>query len=318
MKRLRALFASWSSDRCSRKAAALAYYAVFSLAPLLVIVVAVASFFVSDSLVTEGVTGQARVLLGERGAELVAQILVSARGEHNAGVAALGATALLILGATSAFAELKASLDDIWGVGPRFTAGLWGMLRPRLLSFGLVISLVFLLLVSLLINAALELFSEYFGALLGIAGTVALQTGSLVGSFIVITLLFAVIYKLLPEIHLSWRDVALSALLTASLFMVGRVLIGSYLGQSAAVSVYGTASSLAVLLLWVYYSTMIFFLGAEIIKVWRQPAALRSGGSDAPAPPEMPRPVACAKAPPQRPPETAAHAFPSRLGPHPG
>jgi membrane protein len=275
VKRLRELALSWSSDRCSRKAAALAYYAVFSLAPLLVIVVAVASWFASSTAVSDAVAEQARLLLGDRGEALVTQLLEHAGAAHRAGLAALAAVLILLVGATSAFAEIKSSLDDIWGVGTAAPRGVWGALRPRLLSFGLVLSLVFLLLVSLVINAALELFSAYFGARLGIAGSTALQTFSLAGSFLVITLLFAVIYKVLPEIHLAWRDVLVSAVLTASLFMVGRVLIGEYLGQSAAASVYGTASSLAVLLLWIYYSTMIFFLGAEIIKTWRQPAVIR-------------------------------------------
>src|SRR6185369_5123687 len=117
--------------------------------------------------------------------------------------------------------------------------GVLGVMRSRVLSFGIVIALAFLLLVSLVINAALEMFSTYFGARLGAAGTIALHTGAMVGSFVVITLLFAVIYKVLPEVHLSWGDVALSALLTASLFMVGRVVIGRYLGHSTAVSVFG-------------------------------------------------------------------------------
>jgi membrane protein len=273
--RLKRLAESWSSDRCSRKAAALAYYAVFSLAPLLVIVVAVASWFVPDALIREGLTGQIEFMLGERAAALIAQVLDNARSEQTAGIATLIATGVLIVGATSAFAELKESLDDLWGIAGDRPTGVWGVVHSRLLSFGIVISLAFLLLVSLVINAALELFSTYFGAKLGSAGTVALHAGSMIGSFVVIALLFAVIYKVLPEVHLSWSDVALSALLTASLFMIGRVLIGKYLGHSAAVSVFGTASSLAVLLLWVYYSTMIFFLGAEITKIWKEPSVLR-------------------------------------------
>jgi membrane protein len=272
---LRELMQSWSSDRCSRKAAALAYYAVFSLAPLLVIVVAVASWFASSAAVGDAVQAQAQMLLGDRGGALVTELLRNAAMEQRAGVAALIAIFVLILGATSAFSELKASLDDIWGVSVRVSPSFVGALRPRLLSFGLVLSLAFLLLISLVINAAMELFAAYFGARLGPGGTVAIQTASLAGSFLVITLLFAVIYKLLPEIHLNWRDVAVSALLTASLFMVGRVLIGKYLGQSAAASVFGTASSLAVLLLWIYYSTLVFFLGAEIVKIWRRPAVIR-------------------------------------------
>ena len=275
MDRLKRLAAAWGSDRCSRKAAALAYYAVFSLAPLLVIVVAVASWFVPDSAIMAGLTGQVEFMLGPRAAELIGQVLSNARQEHTAGLATLVATGVLMLGATSAFSELKESLDDLWGVGVDRPTGAWGAVRSRMLSFGIVLALAFLLLVSLVINAALEMFSTYFGARLGGAGTAALHVGASIGSFTVITLLFAVIYKVLPDVHLSWGDVAVSALLTASLFMVGRVLIGKYLGHSAAVSVFGTASSLAILLLWVYYSTLIFFLGAEITKIWKEPRVVR-------------------------------------------
>src|SRR3954468_9826249 len=250
---------AWSNDRCSRKAAALAYYAVFSLAPLLVIITAVTGWFVSHTVAAESIVAQVELLLGDRTAALVAQLLQNAGATHLAGPAALAALFVLLLGATSAFSELKASLDDIWGVSG-LRSGYWGVARQRLLSFGLVLALVFLLLVSLVINAAIDTFSTYFGERLGIGGTLALQVGSLAGSYVFITLLFAIIYKLLPDIRLSWRDVSASALLTASLFMIGRILIGKLLGHSSAVSVYGPASSLAVLLLWIYYSTMIFFL----------------------------------------------------------
>jgi membrane protein len=277
LKQLQRLVEAWASDRCSRKAAALAYYSVFSLAPLLVIVVAVASWFVPDEVITEGLTDQAKLLLGEGGAALVAQLLRNARAEQSAGLAALLATGVLLLGATSAFGELKASLDDIWGVGPRANGPFFAAVRSRLLSFGLVLSLAFLLLVSLLVSSALEVFSGYFGARLGIGGTVVLQGVSFASSLLVITLLFAVIYKLLPDVRLAWKEVALSSVLTALLFMAGHALLGKYLNDSAAVSVYGKASSLAVLLVWVYYSTMIFFLGAEITKVWRRPVLMRKG-----------------------------------------
>jgi membrane protein len=273
--RLKRLASSWSEDRCSRKAAALAFYTAFSLAPLVVIVVALASLFVPDDVVTEGVSEQAKMLIGESGGTVLTEILKNSRSEQRAGWAAFAALGVLLVGATTAFAELKSSLDDIWGVGSRDQQGVWSLVWSRLLSFGLVLSLAFLLLVSLLVNAALEMFSVYFGALFGIAGTLALNAGSQVASLLIIWMLFASIYKLLPEVHLSWTDVMMSAFITAVLFSIGRTLIGTYLGNSAAASVYGAASSLAVLLLWVYYSAMIFLLGAEITKIWWAPAALR-------------------------------------------
>lgn len=277
--------AAWSSDHCSRKAAALAYYTVFSLAPLLVIVVAVASWFIPDDIITQGLTDQAKLLLGQGGAALVTQVLMNARAEHSAGLAALLATGVFLLGATTAFGELKASLDDIWGAPEPMHRPFWAAIRSRLLSFGLVLSLVLLLMMSLFLNAALELFSSYFGSRLGMNETVLLHSVSLVSSFILIALLFAVIYKLLPDVRLSWKDVGVSSLLTAALFMIGHALLSKYLGNSAAVSVYGKASSLAVLLLWVYYSTLIFFLGAEITKVWRSPGVLRKARASRSGPP---------------------------------
>jgi membrane protein len=201
--------------------------------------------------------------------------LRNSQWQEQAGPAALIALVVLLAGATSAFAELKSSLDDIWGVGPDPQSGMWSLVKSRLLSFGLVLSLAFLLLVSLLVNAALEIFAVYFGSVLGINGTLALHAASQVASLLIIWMLFAAIYKLLPEVPLAWKDVAASALITALLFSIGRLVIGNYLGNSASASVYGAASSLAVMLLWVYYSAMIFLLGAEITKVWRAPFVLR-------------------------------------------
>jgi membrane protein len=256
-------------------AAALSFYTAFSLGPLVVIVIAIAGLFIPDARVDEAVGNEARALLGDSGAALVADMLKSSRTREQAGLAALLALAVLLLGATTAFAELKLSLDDVWGVGGSRREGLWGMIRSRFLSFGLVLVLSFLLLVSLLINTALEMFSSYFASTFGIGTSVALQVSSFAGSLIVVTLLFAAIYKLLPEVRLAWKDVLVGAAITALLFTMGRVLIGRYLGNASSVSVFGAASSLAVLMLWVYYSSMIFLLGAEITKVWWAPAQLR-------------------------------------------
>ncbi len=241
------------------------------------IVVAVASWFVPDQLIAANLTDQAKLLLGQSGAALVAQLLRNARAEHSAGLAALIATGVFLLGATNAFGELKASLDDIWHASSS-RGPFWAALRSKLLSFALVLCLAILLMASLVLNAALEMFSSYFSTHLGVNSAAFLHGASLAGSFVLITLLFATIYKLLPEVSLSWRDVAISSVLTALLFMFGHVLLARFLGNSAAVSVYGGASSLAVVLIWVYYSTMIFFLGAEITKVWRAPGALRRTG----------------------------------------
>ena len=258
---------AWSEDRCSRKAAAVAYYTAFSLAPILVIVLAVAGLLVETTALSAAILDQMRMLIGEPGAALLGDLLAASTRQEEGGWAALAALVALLVGATTAFAELKDSLDEIFQVERRRPTGLWGLLRSRLLSFGLVLVLAFLLLVSLAVNAVLAVISTR------VIGTGAeagwLLTGlSWFATLVVVIGLFASIYKLLPEARLAWRDVVLAAGITALLFMVGRLAIGVYLGNSAPASAFGAAGSLAVLLLWVFYSTSIFFVGAEITRLF--------------------------------------------------
>jgi membrane protein len=263
-----ALADAWSRDRCSSKAAALAFYTIFSLAPILVIVVAVAGYFFDASYAAQEIVDQTRALIGEAGSRLLADLLEHSRSPHGGRVATLVALGVLFVGATGVFAELKESLDEIWQVERHRVSGVWALVRSRLLSFGLVLVLAFLLLVSLAVNATLALLMRHLSSLLGIAGTYVLQAVSLAVLLAVVTALFAAIYKLLPEVTLRWRDVTSAALLTALLFMFGNFAIGAYLGQLAVASTYGAAGSLAVLLLWVYYTAMIFFAGAELTRIW--------------------------------------------------
>ena len=258
---------AWSEDRCSRKAAAVAYYTAFSLAPMLVIVLAIAGLVVETTTLSGAILAQARMLIGEPGAALLGDLLAASAREEHRGWAALAAFGVLLVGATTVFSELKDSLDEIFRFQSRAVEGVWGLLRSRLLSFGLVLVLAFLLLVSLAVNAVLAVVSSWWLGIDAEAGWL-LKGLSWLATLVVVIGLFAAIYKLLPEVRLAWRDVLLAAMVTALLFLAGRVAVGLYLGNAAPTSAFGAAGSLAVLLLWVYYSASIFFVGAEITRLF--------------------------------------------------
>jgi membrane protein len=268
---LKSLGDAWVKDELTRKSAALAYYTVFSLAPLLVIVIAVVSLFVDSDAAAGAIVSEARSLIGPDGAKFLESLLGDMQRDEEAGFAAAIAFVVALIGATTVFAELKDSLDGIWGVQSKAPSGLWGLIRSRLLSFGLVLVLAFLLLVSLSANAALTVMSRQLASIIGIEGAVAVAAVSFIVSMLVVTGMFAAIYKLLPEVALAWREVFGAALLTAVLFSIGRFAIGLYLGNSAPASSFGAAGSLAVLLLWVYYSAIIFFVGAEVARLLLTP-----------------------------------------------
>lgn len=247
----------WQRDKVSRLAAALAYYTTFSLAPVLIIVIAVASFLFEQSTVQARILGQMQGLLGENAAGLVEEMLTSKSSGSEGLMATVVSVGLLILGASGLFIQLQDALDTVWNVVPKKRQGqkrvIWGLVRDRLLSFGMVLVIGFLLLVSLMLSTALTAVSSLFGDVL--AGWDAgwqLLNGLI--SFGVITLLFALIYKILPDVEVSWRDVWVGAAMTAFLFTIGKFLIGLYLGNSSVASAYGAAGSFVVLLLWIYYS----------------------------------------------------------------
>lgn len=270
----------WSNHRASSKGAALALYMVFSLAPMLILVIAVAGAFYGEDAVRSELFLQMRDLTGERGAEVIQTVLASAHESGGGWIAALISIFVLIFSATTAFAELKASLDDLWEVPANQKGGIQGMVRSRMLSFGLVLVLALFLLVSLTVNAALGAAQKLYGDP-WMASTVArvVDWASTLFSFSVVVALFAVIFKLLPSAKISWRDVIPGAIVTAALFLVGKWGIGLYLSRGAAVSAYGAAGSLIALLLWIYYSAQIFFFGA----VFTRQFALRFGDAAKPA-----------------------------------
>jgi membrane protein len=255
----------WLEHRASSKGAALAFYTLFSLAPILVLVIAIAGLFYGKEAAQGELFFQLRGLVGSQGAEAIQLILSGATNETQGVIATLIAGALLLFGATSVFTELKGSLDEIWQLPPVQGGGIWDTLRTRLLSFGMVLVLGFLLLVSLVISAALTFLEKKMGGYWQDTALLATVLNRVI-SFFVISALFGVIYKMLPRVKLSWRDVVIGAFGTAALFTLGKYAIGAYIGNSGVTDSFGAAGSLIAVLLWVYYSAQVFFLGAEFAR----------------------------------------------------
>ena len=266
---LKQSFAEWQRDKVSRLAAALAYYTAFALAPVLVIVIAIASFLFEQSTVQGRIIDQLQGLLGEDGAKMVQEMLVSAQSQDsNSFLATVIGVALLIVGASGLFIQLQDALNTVWNVEARTDQGIWRLIRDRLLSFGMVLVIGFLLMVSLLLSAGLTAVSSFVGSG-GLPGAdIVWQIANALLSFGIITLLFGLIYKILPDAKIDWSDVWIGAAITALLFTVGKWLIGLYLGNSSAASAYGAAGSFVVLLLWIYYSAQILLFGAEFTQVY--------------------------------------------------
>ena len=279
--------ASWRQDHASSMGGALAYYTLFSIAPVLIIVIAVAGFFLGPEAAQGEIFAQLRGLLGDDGAAAVQGLLESASEPEEGIVATITGVALLLLGATTVFAELQSDLDRIWRAEAKPLSGLWSFLRARLLSFGMVLVLAFLLLVSLVISAALSALGKWWGGWFE-GWAVLLEILNFIASFTITTGLFALIYKFLPRAEIAWRDVWIGAAVTALLFAIGKFLIGLYIGRSGIASGFGAAGSFVVLLVWVYYSTQIFLLGAEFTWVYAHEHGSRRGrprpgAPDAPA-----------------------------------
>ncbi len=266
-KTLGATYSQWSDDHGSMLASSLAYYTMFSMAPLLVISIALAALIFGDEASSGQLFSAVRDLVGDEGAATIQSMVQSANQHKEGGILAtcLGVITLMI-GATSVFISLQESLNLIWGVVQKRDAGLLGMLRQRLLSFGMVGGIAFLLLVSLVASAALSALGKFMSS--GLPGGLALwHIVNFVVSFGVTTCLFAMIFKILPDVKLKWRWVWKGAIFTSFLFEIGKFAIGLYLGKGSVASSYGAAGSIAVVLIWIYYSSIILFLGAEFTKV---------------------------------------------------
>lgn len=268
----------WVEDGATSLGAAVAFYTMFSLAPLLMIVIAIASVFWGRDVVQGEVIAQVSGLVGENGAAAVQGVIQSADDEPAQGMAAtLASVVVLVVGATTVFAELQGALDRIWEVPAKAKKkGIWNLLRKRLLSFGLVLGLAFLLMVSLLISAALAALGGWSNGLMPGSETL-LQILNAVISFAIITVLFAMIFKFMPQAKVAWRDVWVGAVVTALLFELGKFLIGLYVGKSAVASSYAAAGSLVVVLLWVYYAALVFLLGAEFTWAYATEHGSRKG-----------------------------------------
>ena len=257
----------WSDDYAPSMGAAISYYTVFSLAPLLVIVIAIAGAVFGRDAVSGAIVAQLSGLIGEQGASMIQSLITASALSDKSGIASVISVAILVVGATSVFTELQSALDRIWHVPPsQKPQGIVAMLRTRILSFGIIIGLIFLLMVSLAVSAGVAAFAKLTVNLLPGEEVLLyiLNEGVSVGVF---TVMFAMIYKLMPSVKIAWRDVWVGAFTTAVLFEIGKFLIGLYLGKSSMVDTFAAAGSLVVLLAWVYYAAQIFLLGAEFTKV---------------------------------------------------
>jgi membrane protein len=265
---VKATFTEWSEDNVPLMAAALAYYTLFSLAPLLVIAIAIVGAVFGEEAAQNQIVGQIQGLVGRDGAEAIQAMILNASQPRSGGAIATSiSVGILILGASGVFGQLQYALNTIWEVKPKPEQGFWNFLRARFLSFAMVLVIGFLLLVSLILSAILTAISAFFSGYLpafAVLGRI-LNFGI---SFAAITVLFASIYRFLPDVKIGWRNLWLGAGVTALLFNIGKYLIGLYLGSSGVGSTYGAAGSLVVVLLWVFYSAQILLIGAEFTQVY--------------------------------------------------
>lgn len=271
----------WWNDQAPSKGAALAYYSMFSIAPLLFLVITIAGLFFGVDAVRGAVFGQVSALMGENGAEAIQEMLAHVSEPRTGGWAATLSIAVLLFGASTVFGQLQSALDTIWRVPEdekkkEKRSGLWTFVKARLLTFGMVLGLAFIVTISLVLSAALAALGKWWGPMFGEWEAVAHIFDMLV-SFGVLTVVFAAIYKLMPRASIQWRDVWVGAVFTAALFTVGKFLIGLYLGKSDVGSSFGAFGSLVIVMVWVYYSAQIFLLGAEFTWVYAHEAGSRRG-----------------------------------------
>jgi len=253
----------WMDDRATSMGAALSYYTVFSVAPLLLIVISLAGIFLGEEAARGAIVGQIGDMVGKTGAQAIETLVQNVSEPGKGVIGTIVGVLLLLVGATTVFAELQEDLNRIWKVpNVEPPGGLWGWLRARVLSIGLILAIGFLLLASLIVSATIAALGDWSSAFFGPWEAVA-QAIDMLLSFSIVTTLFALIYRFMPQAHIHWHDVWIGAAVTAFLFTIGKWLIGLYIGKSAVASGFGAAGSLAVLLVWLYYSAQIFLFGAE-------------------------------------------------------
>ncbi len=275
---IRSAAIAWKNDNAPSMGAALAYYAVFSIVPLLILIIALAGLFFGADAVREEIVRELGRLMDETGAEMIDGLLESANRPERGLTASIVSLFTLLLGATTVLAELQRALDVIWKApASQRPKGLWGLLRARFLSLGMIMALGFLLIVSLALSTALSALGEWWGGRRQ-DWMRLLEVLNFVFTFAVITTVIAAIYKFMPSVKIRWRDVWVGAAVTALLLAIGKYLIGLYIGRTGIASGFGAAGSLIVILVWVYYSTQIFLLGAEFTWVQAQhPESARAG-----------------------------------------
>jgi len=264
----KATWAEFNEDKVPRLGAALAYYTIFSLAPLLIIVIAVAGLVFGQGQAQEALLGQLHGLIGAQGADMIQTMIDSTRRPAAGAFATIFGLGTLIFGAIGAFNQLHDALNTIWEVKPKPHQSLIDKIRSRVLSLSMVLVVAFLLMASLAVSAGLSAGGAFLSAQLPFVAKWILTVLNFVISFAVITLLFALMFKYMPDAKIAWRDVWIGAAITALLFTIGKSLIGLYLGQSSAGAAYGTAGALVILLIWIYYSAQIFLMGAEFTQVY--------------------------------------------------
>ncbi|UAY53340.1 YihY/virulence factor BrkB family protein [Ferruginibacter albus] len=265
---IKQVVSEFSNDNVFKYSASLSYYTIFSLAPMLIIIISVCSFFFGKEAMQGEIYGQIAGLVGKDAALQIQSTIKSTHLSNTTVLATIISVVSLILGATGVFGEIQDSLNKIWGLKVKPKSGIWKVVINRLLSFSLVLSLGFILVVSLVLNAIILSFGSRLDAYLSGLGTSLISLIDIVVSLVVNTILFAAIFKILPDAKIRWKDVTVGALITSVLFIAGKFLIGYYLATSKLTSVYGAAGSIILILLWTYYSSAILYMGAEFTKVY--------------------------------------------------
>jgi membrane protein len=259
---------AWYEDRGGRLGAALAFYTLFSLAPLLIIIIAIAAVAFGREIAYTQLIQQIEAFIGTEGARVIQATIENTSRPRSGIVATLIGLATMLFGATVVFSELQDALNTIWRVAPKPERSMAiGIIRERFLAFSMVLGIGVLLLISIIANTMLNATMQIFGDILP-KQVDWLRTANFVFSLVIVTLLFTMLYKVLPDVEIGWEEVVIGAVVTALLFMLGKYLIELYLGYSSAASVYGAAASLVILLMWIYYSAQIFYFGAEFTKVY--------------------------------------------------
>jgi membrane protein len=266
-KMLIEVYHDWSDDKASRLAAALAFYTILSLAPILIIAIDIAGFAFGEPAVREEIAYAMQSLVGEDGASAIKMVMEHAAMPGHSTLAEIMGLIILLFGAAEVFIQLKDSLNDIWDVLPKFDGGIFATIREYFFSLSMVVGIGFMLLVSLVVDASLSAFGAFIGTLIP-DNEIFLRAINFLASFVVITFLFALIYKVVPDARVAWSDVWIGATFTTLLFIAGKFLIGLYIGYSAEGSAYGAAGFVVILMLWVYYSAQIFLMGAEFTRVY--------------------------------------------------